>query len=127
MGEAEPNAESDPTPEETMARLQEADSRVRLPLTREINIFQLADELGVALVGSETEIVIADPDSAVTEDELRAALQAHTPDPNFGRDPDDLRAEELAAKTDPLTDEEKDEALKLMLRRSIPNQEPPNA
>jgi hypothetical protein len=119
--EAEPTPpEPDPTPEETMARLQSEDTRPRVPLSKEVNLAQLSDEMGVGLCASDAEVVVADPDADITKAQLAAAVKAHVPDPNFGRDPDDVRREELAekAKAGTLTGSERDELLGLVAARA---------
>jgi hypothetical protein len=55
------------------------DTRVRISRDRPVRLDQLADEVGTALCASESEIVVADPDSPVTAAALRSALDAHTP------------------------------------------------
>jgi hypothetical protein len=59
-----------------------SDTRARVPLDgKTIRLDQLAAEVGAALTGSDAEVVVADDDSTVTADALRAALDAHTPSP----------------------------------------------
>lgn len=70
------------------------DTRPRVPLTKPVNLAQLAAEVGASLTASDTEVVVADPDSAVTTAQLKAAVDAHTPAPQ--PDPD---AELVAAIT----------------------------
>jgi hypothetical protein len=56
------------------------DTRPRVPLNgKQVLLEQLAAEVGTALVASDTEVVVADPESTVTAAALKAALDAHTP------------------------------------------------
>lgn len=57
------------------------DSRTRIPLSKPVDLAQLAAEVGAALSASDTELVVADPASKVTAAQLRAAVDAHTPGP----------------------------------------------
>lgn len=71
------------------------DTRTRVPLNgKVVDLTQLTVEVGAALTASDTEVVVADPDSTVTAAQLRTALDAHTPAPD--PDPD---AELVAAIT----------------------------
>jgi hypothetical protein len=95
------------------------DPRVRVPMTKPVNLSQLDSELGGhGLSASETEIVVVEG-SPVTAQQLTSAIASHDPDPDFGRDPDDVRREELAdkAKGGTLTDSERDELLGLVAAR----------
>lgn len=56
-----------------------SDTRPRVPLTKRIDLEQLTTEVGAALTASDTDVVVADPDSLVTAAQLQAALDAHTP------------------------------------------------
>jgi hypothetical protein len=58
------------------------DARPRVPLNgKMVNLAQLSAEVGTALSGSDSEVVIADPDSPITAAQLQAALAAHIPLP----------------------------------------------
>lgn len=58
-----------------------ADNRARVKLNgKKINLRQLSDEVGTALSSSETEVVVADSNSTVTQAELQAAVSAHVAD-----------------------------------------------
>lgn len=50
---------------------------------KQINLAQLAAELGVSLSGSGLEVVVADSQT-VTQAQLVAAIAAHVVDPRFG-------------------------------------------
>lgn len=73
--------------------MPDTDTRVRVPLNKGVDLAQLADEIGVPLTASETEVVVADPAAKVTAAALTKALAAHTPAPP-------------AAPVEPLTDDE---------------------
>jgi hypothetical protein len=56
------------------------DPRPRVPLNgKTVDLAQLSVEVGTPLSSSDTEVVVADPDSTVTVADLQAALDAHTP------------------------------------------------
>lgn len=56
----------------------DTDPRPRVPIAgKKIDLDQLASEVGAALSASDTEIVVADEDSPVTQETLQAALNAH--------------------------------------------------
>jgi hypothetical protein len=77
------------------------DTRPRIPLNgKAIDLAQLSAEVGAALTASETEVVVADEDSTVTESALQAALDAHVPAPTATPD-DDLAARIQAVHDDP--------------------------
>jgi hypothetical protein len=58
------------------------DDRPRVPLAdKSIDLARLAEEVGADLAASDTEVVVADEDSPVTVEQLRAAVDAHTPPP----------------------------------------------
>lgn len=70
------------------------DTRPRVPLNgKRIDLEQLAEEVGADLAASDSEVVVADEDSAVTVDALAAAVDAHVPPP-------------LPVDVEPLTDDE---------------------
>lgn len=55
-----------------------ADNRPRVKLNgKAINLTQLSEEVGTALSSSETEVVVADSDSTVTQADLQAAVNRH--------------------------------------------------
>lgn len=56
-----------------------SDTRTRVPLTKAVDLAQLAAEVGAALSSSADEVVVADPESKVTAAQLKTALDAHTP------------------------------------------------
>jgi hypothetical protein len=57
-----------------------SDTRPRVKLNgKRIDLAQLAKEVGAPLSASETEVVVADPDSTVTAAALSKALAGHTP------------------------------------------------
>lgn len=57
-----------------------SDTRPRVPLNgKTVRLDQLAAEVGTDLVASETEVVVADEASTVTQAALQKALDAHTP------------------------------------------------
>lgn len=74
------------------------DTRTRVPLTKAIDLAQLAAEVNAALTASDAEVVVTDPDSAVTASALSAAIEAHIPDPDFGRPDEDRQLRALRAK-----------------------------
>lgn len=58
------------------------DTRPRVPLNgKSVDLALLTEEVGAPLAASETEVVVADPDSDVTKAALAAAVKAHTPPP----------------------------------------------
>lgn len=84
-----------------------------------INLRQLADELGTDLAMNDDDVVITDEDSEVTQEQLEDAIAAHTADPDYGRDANELRMETLAAQ-ESLSSEEQEEAVLLLLQRLFP-------
>lgn len=87
-----------------------SDTRTRVPLTKPVDLAQLAAEVGAALSASDTEVVVADLDATVTAQALSAALAAHTPQPDYGLSDEDrqllavrAKARAVAAGTDTLT------------------------
>jgi hypothetical protein len=77
------------------------DTRPRVPLNgKTVALAQLAAEVGAPLSASDTEVVVADEDSAVTGSALQAALDAHTPAVAPTPD-DDLAARIKAVHDDP--------------------------
>lgn len=74
------------------------DTRPRVRLTKPVQLAQLAQAVGVPLVASESEVVVADPDSTVTAAQLQAALDSHTPDPLYELDNDSRQLHSLRAK-----------------------------
>lgn len=64
----------------TMADLAAADDRPRVSIDQPVNLAQLAEELGVALCGSDTEVVAAES-GTVTQGELEMAVAAHVAEP----------------------------------------------
>ena len=76
-----------------------ADDRPRAARSgKQINLAQLGQEVGAALCSSDSEIVVADPTSKVTQAQLAAALLAHTADPTFGQDEQSRQFAGLRAK-----------------------------
>lgn len=58
------------------------DTRVRIPLNgKKIDLDQLTTEVGAPLTASDTELVVANPDSQISPEVLSAKLAAHTPVP----------------------------------------------
>lgn len=56
------------------------DPRVRVRTEgKALDLAQLTVEVGAALTASDTEVVVADPDSGVTAAALKTALAAHKP------------------------------------------------
>lgn len=56
-----------------------ADNRPRVKLNgKTINLRQLSDEVGTALSASETEVVVSDSSSTLTQAELQAAVSSHS-------------------------------------------------
>lgn len=56
------------------------DTRPRVPLNgKAIRLGQLAAEVGADLTASDTEVVVADDDSTVTQSALQSAVDAHVP------------------------------------------------
>lgn len=81
------------------AQTNDEDRRPRVPIGgKAVNLAQLADELGTALSASDTEIVVADPDTSVSAQQLQAGLSAHTPDPDYAVRPEDKQARLARAK-----------------------------
>lgn len=73
-----------------------SDTRTRIPLTKPVDLAQLATEVGAALTASETELVVADPASEVTAAALKSALDAHTPAPKTDPEAEFRKALEAA-------------------------------
>jgi hypothetical protein len=79
----------------------ETDTRARVPLNgKNVDLEQLAQEVGTPLTASDTEVVVADPDSTVTASALQKALNAHVPAPAATPD-HDLAARIQAVHDDP--------------------------
>lgn len=75
-------------------------ARARITTTREIRPDQLKVELGGADVFTSEGICEAE---GVTTAELQAAIDAHVPDPNFGKPTEDVAlADELGQRLDQL-------------------------
>lgn len=68
-----------------------ADTRPRVANTKQVNLAQLAVEVGAALCASDSEVVVAHEDSPVTAQQLEAAIAAHVADPAWV-DPSDTDA-----------------------------------
>lgn len=78
--------------------MTDTDTRTRVPLTKPVDLAQLAAEVGAALSASEDDLVVADADAPVTPEALSAALDAHTPDPDFGRPDEDRQLRAIRTK-----------------------------
>lgn len=97
-----------------------ADTRARVALNgKTVNLAQLSAELGgVGLAASETEVVAAEGVS-LTKAQLTAAVAAHNADADYGMKPEQKRMRELGNKPT-FTPAERDEALRLLLKRTAP-------
>jgi translation elongation factor EF-Tu-like GTPase len=79
------------------------DTRPRVSLNgKTIRLDQLATEVGAAMTASDSEVVIADPDSTVTTAALQAALDAHVPTPEPDPEDEFRKAVEAATSLDAL-------------------------
>lgn len=101
------------------------DTRTRVTLSKPVNLSQLAQEVGTALTGDDTQIVVADPDATITTEALSSAVAAHTPDPDYGQPDEDrqlraVRAKALAVKagTDTFTAAQTQKILAHLILRS---------
>jgi hypothetical protein len=84
-----------------------------------INLGQLAAEVGTPLAMNDDDVVIVDPDTDVTQEELDDAIAAHVADPDYGMPVDEVRMRELAAM-ETLDAGEQEEAVLLLLQRLFP-------
>lgn len=98
--------------------MADTDDRPRVATAKAINLRQLADEVGGPLSAGEGEVVAALADG-VTQGQLAAAIEAHTPNPDYGLTADALTLRELRAKTS-LTASEVGTAVKLFLKGARP-------
>lgn len=75
------------------------DTRPRVSLNgKTVRLDQLAAEVKAGLTASDTEVVIAEDKSPVTVEALRAAVDAHVPDPAWGVATEDKAIDAVRAK-----------------------------
>lgn len=85
-----------------------------MKLTKDVNLAQLDSELGkpgLSLTGDELQA-----HGNITEAQLKAAVDAHVPDPNFGRTQLDIDIDDFLAKSNP-TSADLIKAAKAMARK----------
>ncbi len=87
-----PTAENPYPPENPVGNPDPFDGAVSLPLAKEVNLVQLADEIGSS-VGEQVHLAVAGPDDdqllwvspgTVDETKVSAVLEAHSPEEHYG-------------------------------------------